>query len=81
MFVDAFSIRMKFGGHDDGTRNFVVAGGCAYPGDYSAVAVFRTLTGEDASYAISGSVVTRRCLIFFIWREWIEARFFADIPL
>ena len=76
MFVDAFSIRMKFGGHDDGTRIFVVAGGCAYPGDYSAVAVFRTLTGEDASYAIpgdaipgdaiSGSVVTRRCLIFYL---------------
>ena len=71
MLVDAFSIRMKFGGYDDGTRTFVVAGGCAYPGDHSAVAVFRTLTDEDASYAIpgyaiSGSVVTRRCLIFYL---------------
>ena len=33
-------------GDDNGTRNFAVAAGCAYPDHYSVVAVLRSLSGQ-----------------------------------
>src|SRR3982750_3780538 len=53
-----FSLHRRFGGYDDGTRNFVVVVGRADPGHHSALAVLRPLTAvELVAFETSGFVV------------------------
>jgi hypothetical protein len=40
-------MRHWFGGDENGTRNFALAAGCAYPDHHPAVAVLRPLSGKE----------------------------------
>jgi hypothetical protein len=43
-------------GDENGTRNFALAAGCAYPDHHPVVAVLRPLSGQGLSNKIDGSL-------------------------